>query len=249
VKNHPARLIQQKRDGRELTDDEIRDAISGVVDGTMHDAQLGAFLMAVLLRGMSMRETATLTAAMRDSGAVMTRCGTCPRVDKHSTGGVGDKTSLLLAPMVAACGVHVPMISGRGLGHTGGTIDKLQAIPGYRTSLSSAEFDDVLRACGFAMASASANVAPADRRMYATRDVTGTVESVPLITSSILAKKLAENLDGLVMDVKSGRAAFMQSDADADRLLQSIVDVGSAAGVRVTALRTDMDHPLSLIHI
>lgn len=248
MKNHPARLIQQKRDGRELTDDEIRDAISGVVDGSMHDAQLGAFLMAVLLRGMSMRETATLTAAMRDSGEVMARCGTCPRVDKHSTGGVGDKTSLLLAPMVAACGVHVPMISGRGLGHTGGTIDKLQSIPGYRTSQSSAEFDDVLRACGFAMASASQNVAPADRRMYATRDVTGTVESVPLITSSILAKKLAENLDGLVMDVKSGRAAFMQSDADADRLLQSIVDVGSAAGVRVTALRTDMDHPLGLSH-
>ncbi len=248
MKNHPARLIQKKRDGHELADDEILDAISGVCDQSMHDAQLGAFLMAVLLQGMSQRETATLTRAMRDSGVVLPRCGAAPRVDKHSTGGVGDKTSLLLAPWVASCGVHVPMISGRGLGHTGGTIDKLQAIPGYRTSLSTDEFSRVLAKCGYAMASASADVAPADRRMYATRDVTGTVESVPLITSSILAKKLAENLDGLVMDVKTGRAAFMQADADADRLLQSIFEVGTKAGVRVTALRTDMDHPLGLAH-
>jgi pyrimidine-nucleoside phosphorylase len=248
VKTHPARLIQKKRDGHELADDEILDVVSGVVDRSMVDAQLGAFLMAVLLRGMTPRETASLTRAMRDSGVVMPRCGDAPRVDKHSTGGVGDKPSLLLAPWVASCGVHVPMISGRGLGHTGGTIDKLQSIPGYRTSLSTEEFTRVLSQCGFAMASASQDIAPADGRMYATRDVSGTVESVPLITSSILAKKLAENLDGLVMDVKCGRAAFMQSADDADRLLQSIFDVGTAAGVRVTAMRTDMDHPLGLAH-
>ena len=248
MKNHPARLIQKKRDGLPLADDEILDAISGVCDQSMHDAQLGAFLMAILLKGMTRSETATLTRAMRDSGVVLPRCGSAPRVDKHSTGGVGDKTSILLAPWVASCGVHVPMISGRGLGHTGGTIDKLQAIPGYRTSLSTDEFSRVLAKCGYAMASASADIAPADRRMYATRDVTGTVESVPLITSSILAKKLAENLDGLVMDVKTGRAAFMKTEADADQLLQSIFEVGTEAGVRVTALRTDMDHPLGLAH-
>lgn len=243
---HPARLNQKKRDGESLSPAEIQDLVAGVVDGSLHDAQLGAFLMAVCLRGMTPSETAALTLAMRDSGALLARCGDQPRIDKHSTGGVGDKTSLLLAPLVALCSVHVPMISGRGLGHTGGTIDKLEAIPGYRTALDLPTFDAVLRDCGFAMAQASADIAPADRRMYATRDVSGTVESIPLITSSILSKKLAENLDGLVMDVKCGRAAFMKDAADADRLLQSIVDVGAAAGLRVTALRTDMDHPLGL---
>ncbi len=248
MKFHPARLIQKKRDGHSLADDEIIDLVAGVVDRSLHDAQLGAFLMAVLWRGMTPHETATLTSAMRDSGVRLPRCGDAPRVDKHSTGGVGDKTSLLLAPWVASCGVHVPMISGRGLGHTGGTIDKLQSIPGYRTSLDTDEFNRVLSGCGFAMASANKDIARADGRMYAARDVTATIESVPLITSSILAKKLAENLDGLVMDVKCGRAAFMKSTDEADRLLQSIVEVGSAAGVRVTALRTDMDHPLGLAY-
>lgn len=247
MKSHPARLNQKKRDGGELSRAEILDLVGGVVDGSLHDAQLGAFLMAVCVRGMTPTETAALTLAMRDSGRVLARVSDRPRIDKHSTGGVGDKTSLLLAPMVACCGVDVPMISGRGLGHTGGTIDKLEAIPGFRTGLDLATFDRVLAQCGFAMASASADIAPADRRMYATRDVTGTVESIPLITSSILAKKLAENLDGLVMDVKCGRAAFMQGDADADRLLDSIAAVGAAAGLRVTALRTDMDHPLGLM--
>ncbi|MGE3175434.1 MAG: thymidine phosphorylase [Planctomycetota bacterium] len=246
MQHHPARLNQKKRDGGVLTAAEIQDLVGGVVDGSLGDAQLGAFLMAVCIRGMDPTETAALTLAMRDSGRVLARRGDRPRVDKHSTGGVGDKASLLLAPLVAACGVHVPMISGRGLGHTGGTIDKLEAIPGYRTSLDAATFDRVLDDCGFAMVQASAEIAPADRRMYATRDVSGTVESIPLITSSILSKKLAETLDGLVMDVKVGRAAFMQKEQDADRLLQSLVDVGGAAGLRVSALRTDMDHPLGL---
>jgi len=244
VLNHPARLNQKKRDGGELSAAEIQDLVRGVVDGSLGDAQLGAFLMAVCKSGMTSGETAALTLAMRDSGRVLRRLGARRRVDKHSTGGVGDKTSLLLAPLVAAAGVHVPMISGRGLGHTGGTIDKLEAIPGYRTSLDVASFDTVLGDCGFAMASAGPEIAPADRRMYATRDVTGTVESIPLITSSILSKKLAENLDGLVMDVKVGRAAFMQRRSDAERLLHGLVDTGASAGLAVTALLTDMDHPL-----
>jgi len=244
VLNHPARLNQKKRDGLELSATEIQDLVHGVVDGSLGDAQLGAFLMAVCKSGMTSGETAALTLAMRDSGLVLRRLGAGRRVDKHSTGGVGDKTSLLLAPLVAAAGVQVPMISGRGLGHTGGTIDKLEAIPGYRTALDVATFDAVLGDCGFAMASAGPEIAPADRRMYATRDVTGTVESIPLITSSILSKKLAENLDGLVMDVKVGRAAFMQRRPDAERLLDGLVDTGASAGLAVTALLTDMDHPL-----
>ena len=201
--------------------------------------------MAVCCRGMSVAETGALTMAMRDSGAVLDLAsipGT--KVDKHSTGGVGDKVSLLLAPWVAAAGVPVPMISGRGLGHTGGTIDKLQSIPGYRTGLTIAEFTAVLAECGFVMASASADVAPADRRMYAVRDVSGTVESIPLITASILAKKLAEGIDALVMDVKVGRAAFMRDRADAESLMTSLVETGAAAGVDVVALLTDMDVPL-----
>jgi len=242
-------IITAKRDKRALSADQIRFFIRGVTDGSIPDYQAAALLMATYLNGLDDDELSVWFDAMLRSGDVLDLGGIQGiKVDKHSTGGVGDKTSLLLAPWVASCGVHVPMISGRGLGHTGGTIDKLQSIPGYRTSLSIEEFTGVLSQCGFAMASASDKIAPADGRMYATRDVTGTVESVPLITSSILAKKLAENLDGLVMDVKCGRAAFMKSNEDADRLLQSIFDVGSAAGVRVTALRTDMDHPLGLAH-
>ncbi len=244
MKRHPARLIQAKRAGLPLDAEEIDDLVSGVVDGSLHDAQLGALLMAVCLQGMTPTETAAWTRAMRDSGTVMRKLGAQRRIDKHSTGGVGDKTSLVLAPLLAAAGVAVPMISGRGLGHTGGTIDKLESIPGYRTGLDLDEFDRVLAACGFAMASASRDIAPADRRMYAIRDISGTVESIPLITSSILSKKLAENLDGLVMDVKQGRAAFMPKAEDADRLLDSIVAVGRSMGLPITALRTDMDHPL-----
>jgi len=244
---HPAELIKKKRDGGELTAGELQDLVGGVVDGSLGDAQLGAFLMAVCCRGMSVAETAHLTLAMRDSGVVLDLSRVPGRkLDKHSTGGVGDKVSLALAPLVAAAGVPVPMISGRGLGHTGGTIDKLHAIPGYRTQLSLAEFVAVLDDCGFVMAAASAEVAPADRRMYATRDVSGTVESIPLITASILAKKLAEGIDGLVMDVKCGRAAFMQREADAKALMRSLVETGRGAGKQVTALLTDMDTVLGL---
>lgn len=245
--HHPARLISKKRDGQTLSAEELGDLVAGVVDGTLGDAQLGAFLMAVCCRGMSRAETTALTLAMRNSGRVLQH-PQIPgkKIDKHSTGGVGDKVSLLLAPLVAAAGVAVPMISGRGLGHTGGTIDKLLAIPGYRTDLSIAEFQRVLQGCGYAMLQAGSEIAPADRRMYSTRDISGTVPSVPLITSSILSKKLAEGIDGLVMDVKCGRAAFLPDFAAATELTESLVEVGRAAGISMTALITDMDHPLGL---
>lgn len=247
MQHHPARLIAKKRDGGELSSAEIRDLIGGVVDGSLGDAQLGAFLMAVCCNGMTPEEIAALTLAMRDSGRVLRHDHVArPKIDKHSTGGVGDKVSLLLAPLVAAAGVAVPMVSGRGLGHTGGTIDKLAALPGYRTDLTVERFQQVLEQCGYAMASPSADIAPADRRMYATRDVSGTVESIPLITSSILSKKLAEGIDGLVMDVKTGRAAFMVQEHDAVSLMESLVAVGRAAGIKMAALVTDMDHPLGL---
>lgn len=244
---HPARLNQKKRDGGEFSREEIHDYVRGIVAGEVGKEQIGAFLMAVCCRGMSVAETTTLTLAMRDSGTVLDLAEVPGRkVDKHSTGGVGDKVSLLLAPLVAACGVPVPMISGRGLGHTGGTIDKLQAIPGYRTDLDTQRFTEVLRECGFVMAGASQEIAPADRILYAARDVSGTVESIPLITASILSKKLAEGIDGLVMDVKCGRAAFMKTRAQATALMRSIVSTGKQAGKAVVALLTDMDTPLGL---
>ncbi|MCA8977436.1 MAG: thymidine phosphorylase, partial [Planctomycetes bacterium] len=245
MQNHPARLIAKKRDGCQLAKDEIEDLVAGVVDGSLGDAQLGAFLMAVCCNGMTAAETAALTLAMRDSGVVLRHDAIArPKVDKHSTGGVGDKVSLLLAPLVAAAGVAVPMVCGRGLGHTGGTIDKLESIPGYRTDLGLQRFGEVVQACGYAMMAASHELAPADRRMYATRDISGTVESIPLLTSSILSKKLAEGIDALVLDVKCGRAAFLPQEDDARALLETIVRTGRAAGVKVTALLTDMDHPL-----
>lgn len=245
MKQHPARLIAKKRDGGELSDDEIRDLIGGVTDGSLGDAQLGAFLMAVCLVGMTPRETAALTLAMRDSGTVLSFPSIRkPKIDKHSTGGVGDKVSLLLSPLVAAAGIAVPMISGRGLGHTGGTVDKLGSIPGYRMQLTPDEVAHLLSECGYAMTAATGAIAPADRRMYATRDVTATVESVPLITASILSKKLAAGIDGLVMDVKQGRAAFLKRPEDAERLRDSLVAVGRAAGLSMSAWITDMDHPL-----
>jgi len=245
--DHPARLIAKKRDGGELSAVEIADLVSGVVDGSLGDAQLGAFLMAVCCNGMTEAETTALTLAMRDSGRVL-RHEHVPRkkIDKHSTGGVGDKVSLVLAPLVAAAGVAVPMVSGRGLGHTGGTIDKLASLPGYRTDLTIERFQHVLDQCGYAMMAPSVELAPADRRMYATRDVSGTVESIPLITSSILSKKLAEGIDGLVMDVKCGRAAFMKEENDAVALMEGLVATGRSAGIRMAALLTDMDHPLGL---
>jgi len=242
-----ARLIAKKRDGGAFTQPEVQDLVAGVVDGSLGDAQLGALLMAVCCNGMSSEETTWLTVAMRDSGRVLRHDHVAARkVDKHSTGGVGDKVSLLLAPLVAAAGVAVPMVSGRGLGHTGGTIDKLESLPGYRTDLSLDEFGEVLERCGYAMMAPSEWVAPADRRMYATRDISGTVESIPLLASSILSKKLAEGIDGLVMDVKVGRAAFMREEHDARALLEAIVETGRAAGVETCALLTDMDHPLGL---
>ncbi len=245
--DHPARLIAKKRDGGELSAVEIADLVSGVVDGSLGDAQLGAFLMAVCCNGMTEAETTALTLAMRDSGRVL-RHEHVPRkkIDKHSTGGVGDKVSLVLAPLVAAAGVAVPMVSGRGLGHTGGTIDKLASLPGYRTDLTIERFQHVLDQCGYAMMAPSVELAPADRRMYATRDISGTVESIPLITSSILSKKLAEGIDGLVMDVKCGRAAFMKEENDAVALMEGLVATGRSAGIRMAALLTDMDHPLGL---
>jgi pyrimidine-nucleoside phosphorylase len=247
MRTHPAELIKRKRDGGALTAQEIGDLVGGVTDGSLGPEQLGAWLMAICIRGMSIAETSALTLAMRDSGTVVDLSGLAgAKVDKHSTGGVGDKVSLLLAPLVAAAGVWVPMISGRGLGHTGGTIDKLQAIPGYRTDLSLAEFRAVLEECGFVMAGASREIAPADQRMYAARDVSGTVESIPLITASILSKKLAEGIDGLVMDVKWGRAAFMREIERARALTKSLVDTGRAAGIDVHALLTNMDTPLGL---
>ena len=247
MRHHPARLIAKKRDGGTLSSDEVQDLVAGVVDGSLGEAQLGAFLMAVCCNGMTPDETAALTLSMRDSGRVLNHDHIAKKkIDKHSTGGVGDKVSLLLAPLVAAAGVAVPMVSGRGLGHTGGTIDKLASMPGYRTDLSLTRFGEVLDQCGYAMLSPSKEIAPADARMYATRDISGTVESIPLITSSILSKKLAEGIDGLVMDVKFGRASFMQQEEDASALMEGLVATGRAAGIEMSALLTDMDHPLGL---
>jgi pyrimidine-nucleoside phosphorylase len=206
---------------------------------------MSAFAMAVYFRGMTFEETVAMTLAMRDSGKVVELTGISDaKVDKHSTGGVGDKVSICLAPMVAACGVAVPMMSGRGLGHTGGTLDKLEAIPGFRVDLSIAEFRRQLRQVGCALIGQTADLAPADKRLYALRDVTGTVESIPLITSSILSKKLAEGIDALVMDVKVGRGAFMKTEDRARALAKSIVRVGTLAGKKVVALLTDMNAPL-----
>jgi pyrimidine-nucleoside phosphorylase len=238
-------IIARKRDGEALTDPEIRSLVEGFVAGEVADYQMTAFAMAALLRGMDAHETTTLTLAMRDSGRVLRfPSGTGPLVDKHSTGGVGDKVSLCLAPLVASCGVRVPMISGRGLGHTGGTLDKLEAIPGLRVDLPVARFMRQVRDVGCALIGQTGELAPADRRLYALRDVTATVESIPLITASILSKKLAEGIDALVLDVKVGRGAFMKTEDEARVLARSLVRVGKRAGIRVTALLTDMDAPL-----
>lgn len=241
----PQWLIENKRDGKTLTADEIRWLVDGFASGTIPDYQMAAFAMAVYFRGMNSDETAALTRAMLESGDRLDTSSIArPMVDKHSTGGIGDKISLPLAPMVAACGLAVPMISGRGLGITGGTLDKLESIPGYRTNLSTVEFLDVVRDCGCSIIGQTDRLAPADRKLYALRDVTGTVPSIPLITASILSKKLAEGLDGLVLDVKCGRGAFMQTREQARALAESLVRTGTAMGIRVTALLTAMDAPL-----
>jgi pyrimidine-nucleoside phosphorylase len=215
------------------------------MDGSVADYQMSALAMAVFFQGMDFDETVAMTLAMRDSGKVVSLDHIdAPKVDKHSTGGVGDKVSICLAPIVAACGVVVPMMSGRGLGHTGGTLDKLEAIPGFRVDLSVREFRTQLRKIGCALIGQTGDLAPADKRLYALRDVTGTVESIPLITSSILSKKLAEGIDALVLDVKVGRGAFMKTEPDARELARCLVRVGTLAGARVSALLTHMNAPI-----
>jgi pyrimidine-nucleoside phosphorylase len=238
-------LIARKRDGKPLDPSEIEALIAGFVRGDVADYQMSAFAMAVFFRGMSPEETTALTLAMRDSGTVVDLSGIKKqKVDKHSTGGVGDKVSLCLAPLVVACGVPVPMVSGRGLGHTGGTLDKLEAIPGFSVSMSVPKFVKQMDKIGCALIGQTADIAPADKRLYALRDVTATVESIPLITASILSKKLAEGIDALVLDVKVGRGAFMKNAKDGRALAESIVRVGTLAKKRVSAILTNMDTPL-----
>ncbi len=240
-------VIRKKRDGETLAEAEIGFLVHGLLDGRVADYQMAAFLMAVVWRGMSPEETAALTRAMRDSGRVADLAGIPGlKVDKHSTGGVGDKVSLVLAPLVAAAGVPVPMVSGRGLGHTGGTLDKLEAIAGFRTDLSLPRFVEQTARLRCALIGQTAEMAPADRRLYALRDVTATVESIPLITASILSKKLAEGIDALVLDVKVGRGAFMRDEASARRLAESLVATARESGLRAVAVLTDMEAPLGL---
>ena len=242
---HSIDLIRKKRDGGSLNADEIGFLVSGAADGSIPAEQLSAWLMAAFLRGLSPGETRALTLAMRDSGERFSsaRLGKAA-VDKHSTGGVGDKTSFLIAPIAAACGLAVPMIGGRALGHTGGTVDKLESIPGYRTALSLSEFETVLARCGTSIISQSPALVPADRVLYALRDRTGTVESPGLICASILSKKLAEGLDALVLDVKTGSGAFLRKQEDAEYLAALMVATAEAAGTRTVALLTDMNQPL-----
>ncbi len=241
----PAELIRRKRDGQALDGPQVQRFVQGLVDGSFSDAQAGAMAMAIVLRGMAMDETVALTAAMRDSGRVLAwPDATGPVLDKHSTGGVGDAVSLMLAPMLAACGAWVPMVSGRGLGHTGGTLDKLESLAGYTVDPGDARLRDTLRHCGCAIVGASADLAPADRRLYALRDVTATVESVPLITASILSKKLAAGLQGLVLDVKVGSGAFAPTLPQALELAHSLVRTARGAGLTATALVTDMNQVL-----
>jgi pyrimidine-nucleoside phosphorylase len=238
-------VIRKKRDGIELSRSEIESLVDAYTRDRIPDYQVSAWLMAVVLRGMTRGETAALTDAMLRSGEVLDLSSlAAKKVDKHSTGGVGDKTSLVLAPLAAAAGVAVPMISGRGLGHTGGTLDKLESIPGFNVNLPVAKFRRVLEACGCAMIGQTAEIAPADRKLYALRDVTGTVESPYLICASIMSKKLAEGIDALVLDVKTGSGAFMKSEKDAAFLAELMVDTGERMGKRVVALITDMDQPL-----
>ena len=241
----PQEVIRRKRDGNALSTDEVKEFISGLTNGTVSEGQVAAFAMAVYFKGMSADEAVGLTLAMRDSGTVLKWDLPGPVVDKHSTGGIGDNVSLMLAPMLAACGCYVPMISGRGLGHTGGTLDKLDSIQGYNTAPDNELFRKVTREVGCAIIGQTADLAPADKRLYGIRDVTATVESVPLITASILSKKLAASLQHLVMDVKCGSGAFMEKREDAKTLARSLVSVANGAGLKTTALITDMDEPLA----
>ena len=238
-------ILAKVRDRVPLQKEEILEFTMGLANGSVSDAQIAAFAMAVCLHGLSNRERVDLTLAMRDTGNVRTWDLPGPVIDKHSTGGIGDNVSLVLAPMLAACGAYVPMVSGRGLGHTGGTLDKLESIPGYRSQVSGEEFERVVSDVGCAIVGAGEGIAPADKRLYAIRDLTGTVESVDLITSSILSKKLAAGLETLVLDVKVGSGAFMQDMEGARELARSLVSVANVAGCRTSALLTDMNQALA----
>ncbi len=243
----PQEVIRAKRDGKALTTAQVKAFIEGLTSGSVTEGQVAAFAMAVFFKGMSAEEAVGLTLAMRDSGTVLLWDLPGPVVDKHSSGGIGDNISLMLAPMLAACGCYVPMISGRGLGHTGGTLDKLDSIAGYNTSPGNELFAWVTKEVGCAIIGQTTDLAPADKRLYGIRDVTATVESVPLITASILSKKLAAGLQHLVMDVKTGSGAFMAKREDAQRLAKSLVSVANGAGLKTTALITDMDEPLAKV--
>ena len=241
----PQAVIRKKRDGHPLSEDEIRAFVSGTTDGSIADYQVSALLMAIFFKGLSEAELAVWADAMVRSGQVIDLSTvSAPKVDKHSTGGVGDKISIPLAPAVAACGVAVPMVSGRGLGHTGGTLDKLESIPGFNVNLSVETFVSQTQRLGVCLIGQTSEIAPADKRLYALRDVTATVESVPLIASSIMSKKIAEGIDGLVLDCKVGRGAFMKDRNSARALAQAIRSIGQAAGVSVTVMLTDMDAPI-----
>lgn len=238
-------IIQRKRDGEALSKDIIQHLVAGITSGTIPDYQAAAFLMAVYFRGMNIEETTALTLAMRDSGKVLSlKRFKKPTVDKHSTGGVGDKVTLILAPLAASCGLIVPSMAGRGLGHTGGTVDKLAAIPGFKTTLSEDEFISTLERVGCAIVGQSTAIAPCDRKLYSLRDVTATVDCVPLITSSILSKKMAEGTSGLVMDIKVGNGAFMQTKKEAIVLAKTLKSVGTKAGLKIKVTLSNMDQPL-----
>ncbi len=241
----PQEIIAKKRDGGELSKSEIDSFIDGVCDDSWADYQVSAMIMAMFTRGLSLAEQNALTFAMLHSGDVLDLSGVIlPKADKHSTGGVGDKTSLIIAPIVASCGVAVPMISGRGLGHTGGTLDKLESIPGYNVNLSTSKFRRILDACGFAMMGQTADIVPADKKLYSLRDATATVPYIPLIVASIMSKKLAEGLDALVLDVKTGGGAFMQELEDSVKLAEAMVATGEGFGVKTHAVVSDMSQPL-----
>ena len=241
----PQDVIRKKRDGLSLSREEIEFFIGGVTSGRIADYQVSALLMAIYLNGMDQSEQQILTEAMLNSGNILDFSDIPkPKADKHSTGGVGDKTSIIIAPLVAACGVCVPMISGRGLGHTGGTLDKLESIPGYNVNLSATEFKQVLQDVGYAMAGQTAELAPADKKMYALRDATSTVEAIPLIVASIISKKGAAGLDAMIIDVKVGNGAFMREEARAKDLAHALVSTGNSCGIKTRALLTDMNQPL-----
>ncbi len=242
---NPQELIRKKRDGGEFSTAEIDAFVEGVTGGAWADYQTSALLMAMFINGLTLPEQNALTGAMLNSGEILDFSDIdAPVADKHSTGGVGDKTSLLIAPIVAACGVAVPMISGRGLGHTGGTLDKLESIDGYNVNLSTGQFKKIIRKCGFALAGQTEKIVPADRKIYAMRDATATIESIPLIVASIMSKKMAEGLGALVLDVKTGTGAFMRKESDARKLAEALVATGNSFNVKTEAVVSDMNQPL-----